>query len=66
MISLGHSLGLSVVAEGVETGAQAAALFAMGCEFAQGYFYGFPGSSEQLWQLEAHWREERHPELNGV
>lgn len=51
LVSLGHSLGLTVVAEGVETQAQAAALGAMGCELAQGYFYGYPGSAEQLWHL---------------
>jgi diguanylate cyclase (GGDEF)-like protein len=49
LISLGHSLGLNVVAEGVETEAQAAALDAMGCELAQGYYYGYPAPSEELW-----------------
>jgi diguanylate cyclase (GGDEF)-like protein len=49
LISLGHSLGLSVVGEGVETKAQGDALRSMGCELAQGYFYGYPGSAGELW-----------------
>ena len=51
LISLGHSLGLSVVGEGVETKAQGDALRSMGCELAQGYFYGYPGPPKQLWSL---------------
>ena len=42
MIWLAHGLGLEVVAEGVETKAQAERLRALGCEFAQGYFYSAP------------------------
>ena len=49
LVSLGHSLGLSVVAEGVETKAQGDALRSLGCELAQGYFFGYPGTSAQLW-----------------
>jgi EAL domain-containing protein (putative c-di-GMP-specific phosphodiesterase class I) len=36
-IELGHSLGLTVVAEGVEHDAQLAALRELGCDWAQGY-----------------------------
>jgi EAL domain-containing protein (putative c-di-GMP-specific phosphodiesterase class I) len=39
IVSLGHSLGLSVIAEGVETEAQHAFLAACGCEFFQGYLF---------------------------
>ncbi len=49
IIALGHELRLSLVAEGVETPAQAAALRAVGCEFAQGYHLGHPGPREQVW-----------------
>ncbi len=40
---LARGLGLDVVAEGVETEQQAAALLAMGCPRAQGYLFGRPG-----------------------
>ena len=39
IITLAHALQLEVVAEGVETPEQAAALKAFGCEYAQGYLY---------------------------
>jgi EAL domain-containing protein (putative c-di-GMP-specific phosphodiesterase class I) len=39
---MAHSLGMTVVAEGVETGAQRAALEAMGCEYGQGILFSRP------------------------
>ncbi|MEX0269597.1 putative bifunctional diguanylate cyclase/phosphodiesterase [Leptolyngbyaceae cyanobacterium UHCC 1019] len=42
IISLGHTLGMDVVAEGVETKAEADALRSLGCEFGQGYFWAKP------------------------
>ena len=36
------SRGMLLIAEGVETQAQASALLANGCFYAQGYFYGCP------------------------
>lgn len=41
-IELGHSLGLSVTAEGVETEASGAILRGFGCDTLQGYFYSKP------------------------
>jgi EAL domain-containing protein (putative c-di-GMP-specific phosphodiesterase class I) len=41
-VGLGHNLGLSVVAEGVEDDSTAAALSALGCDIAQGYHYARP------------------------
>ena len=42
MVRLGQSLGLQIVAEGVESGAQADRLQRMGCDLAQGYFFARP------------------------
>lgn len=47
-IAMAHGLGLKVVAEGVETEAQANALKAMQCDYAQGYFYSRPITAEVL------------------
>ena len=47
-IELAHGLGLSVVAEGVETPEQLAALRALGCDQAQGYHLGRPASAASL------------------
>ena len=55
IISLGQALGLSIVAEGVETIAQASVLRDLGCNTAQGYFFGRPMSFSAVKQfLETH------------
>jgi EAL domain-containing protein (putative c-di-GMP-specific phosphodiesterase class I) len=48
IIGLAHSLGLSVVAEGVETEQQADFLAAHGCEELQGYYFSRPLPSRQV------------------
>ncbi|MDQ7989089.1 MAG: EAL domain-containing protein [Candidatus Dactylopiibacterium sp.] len=42
VIQLGHRLGLTIMAEGVETEAQAHLLAELGCDEAQGYLYSRP------------------------
>lgn len=42
IIAMAHELGLKVIAEGVETEAQARYLLAHGCDQFQGYLYGRP------------------------
>jgi EAL domain-containing protein (putative c-di-GMP-specific phosphodiesterase class I) len=42
IVVLAHSLDLSVVAEGVETGAQLEAIREAGCDFAQGFYFHRP------------------------
>lgn len=42
VIGLGHSLGLKLIVEGVETEAQLAELKQYGCDFIQGYFFYLP------------------------
>jgi diguanylate cyclase (GGDEF)-like protein len=54
-IDLAHNLGLSVVAEGVENNAALAALRALHCDEAQGYFISRPLPAEEF----AGWRGTR-------
>jgi diguanylate cyclase (GGDEF)-like protein/PAS domain S-box-containing protein len=42
ILALGHSMELAVIAEGVETAEQADFLRKIGCEEAQGYYFGKP------------------------
>ncbi|MBE2319605.1 EAL domain-containing protein [Solirubrobacter sp. CPCC 204708] len=46
--ALGRSLGLRVVAEGVESHASASVLAAIGCDLAQGFHYSPPVPADQL------------------
>lgn len=48
ILVLGHSLGLTVVAEGVETEGQHAFLADAGCDAFQGFYFGRPGPVENL------------------
>ncbi|WP_440997042.1 bifunctional diguanylate cyclase/phosphodiesterase [Arhodomonas sp. SL1] len=48
IIALARTLGLQVVAEGVETEAQAAFLMEQGCYRAQGFLYGKPSDMEGI------------------
>ncbi len=48
IISLGDTLGLDIIAEGVETEAQQNMLKSMGCQQVQGYLYGAPMPAESL------------------
>ena len=51
LVSLAHTLGLTVTAEGVETAAQAERLHGLGCDAGQGWHFGRPGPPERLPQL---------------
>jgi len=46
IIGMARNLGLEVIAEGVEEGAQAQALRSLGCGEAQGYYFGRPVPAE--------------------
>src|SRR6266702_4457908 len=51
IITLAHSLRITVVAEGVETAEQMEMLRAMGCDEAQGYLISRPVSADDLTRL---------------
>jgi EAL domain-containing protein (putative c-di-GMP-specific phosphodiesterase class I) len=55
---LGHSLGLTVVAEGVEDGKSFELLRSYGCDLAQGFFIARPMAADALvaWRSDSAWR----------
>lgn len=48
IVHLAHEMNLQVVAEGVETEDQSSILKRLGCDLAQGYYYGRPQETEHL------------------
>ena len=48
VIGLGHSLGLPIVAEGIEDAAAAGELNLMGCDLGQGWLYGRAGTAAEV------------------
>lgn len=54
-IALGHALGLSVVAEGMETAAAWRLLEGYGCDRLQGYFIARPMPADQLLEWLSSW-----------
>jgi len=62
MVTLGENLGLTPLAEGVETAEQLRLLEGFGCAWAQGHLFAPPLPPEQLAPWLAAWRE-RHPAI---
>jgi diguanylate cyclase (GGDEF)-like protein/PAS domain S-box-containing protein len=54
VIGLGHTLGLTVIAEGVETPGQLAKLDRLGCDYAQGYLFARPETASRVGELLGH------------
>jgi diguanylate cyclase (GGDEF)-like protein len=48
LVGLGNSLGMEMIAEGVETRSQADALLQVGCRTAQGYLFGRPVTADKI------------------
>lgn len=59
LIAFAQRLGVRAVAEGVETAEQLSLLRTMGCDAAQGYFFGRPASIADCWQ------QKRQVEFGG-
>lgn len=59
VLALGRSLGMTTVAEGVETLDQAAFLRAAGCDLGQGYLFGKPTSRGLIPELIRSWDAEQ-------
>jgi EAL domain-containing protein (putative c-di-GMP-specific phosphodiesterase class I) len=51
IINLAHSLGLDVIAEGIETQAQLKILKSLGCEYGQGYLFAHPLNSVDVMNI---------------
>ena len=61
IISLGHSLGLKVIAEGVETSDHEELLKEEGCDEVQGFKYTKPIPADKFWNFFiAHVKKSRH------
>ena len=58
IIAMAHSLGLKVVAEGVETAEQLAFLKSLGCDGAQGYYFSRPVPAEEVVKLLRSWNPQ--------
>lgn len=56
IVSLGKRLGLSTIAEGIETPEQAAAVKAMGCDEVQGFMYAKPMPTPDLLAFIRNWQ----------
>jgi diguanylate cyclase (GGDEF)-like protein len=61
VIDLGHSMGLQVVAEGIEDEATFQELAVLGCDLAQGYHLGRPMSSAALVTWTGDWSRRDTP-----
>ena len=64
IIQMAHDLSMDVIAEGAEQNSDAAELYQLGCEYAQGYLFGEPLPPDQAIALVGHTQADtpRHVE----
>jgi hypothetical protein len=61
IVTMGHALGLKIVAEGVERSSQASRLRELGCDAAQGYFFARHLPAREITRyFDSDLRSERH------
>jgi diguanylate cyclase (GGDEF)-like protein/PAS domain S-box-containing protein len=65
-IALAHSLGLQVIAEGIEEPDQFELLRSLGCDFGQGFLMGAPMPAEELGRVLAEWSPDLVAMLGAV
>ncbi len=63
IIQMGHSLGLQVLAEGIETEEQRAFLLNSGCQFGQGRLFGDPMTADDFLDTMLRQATGQHPVL---
>jgi predicted signal transduction protein with EAL and GGDEF domain len=68
IVTLAHNLGMDVVAEGVETAEQLAALRTLGCDYAQGFYFSeaVPSGLADSFMTSQPWRYREQPILLDV
>jgi diguanylate cyclase (GGDEF)-like protein/PAS domain S-box-containing protein len=64
VMELARAVGMTVVAEGVETAGQLSRLSAMGCPLVQGYYLARPMTTDALTALLRRQSEQESPEFN--
>jgi EAL domain-containing protein (putative c-di-GMP-specific phosphodiesterase class I) len=63
IIEMGRSLGLQVLAEGIETEEQRSFLLGSGCQFGQGRLFGEPVSADEFLEMVLRQATGKHPVL---
>jgi Amt family ammonium transporter len=64
VVSLAHGLGITVVAEGIETPEQARRLRDLGCDMGQGYTWAHPAHPQRAGEYLAERLDQRRPPIS--